>query len=346
MSRAIGVVAAQVAPVILDPEATFTKFAREVRTLAVRAPNLDLFIFPELYLAAVGSWNTDYPAGYVRSVAEPVPGPLTRRIGALAKETGKWIVAGSIFEAAGDRVHNTALAFSPAGRLVAKHRKLMPWKPFESSDPGPGEGSLGTFDIPGVGRFGLMICYEGWFPEIPRALAWRGAEVILQPTLTTSADRPLEQILVRANAIANQCYILNPNYGAVFGTGRSLIVDPEGIVLAEGGEGEEFLTAVIDLDRVGQVREWGTAGLVTPWKQLRDLPPPPFPQYLEGWGAGVIMDGLGPLGGVRDGLRAWVGTEASNGDGGSTDTPSATHLSRAQTLSGPKGLRRNRATIT
>ena len=299
MSRAIGVVAAQVAPVVLDPEATFEKFAREVRTLATRAKNLDLYVFPELYLSAIGSWDTDHPNGYVRSVAQAIPGPLTRRIGALAKETGKWIVAGSIFESVGDKVHNTAIAFSPAGRLVARHRKLLPWKPFESSDPGPGEGSLGTFDIPGVGRFGLMICYEGWFPEIPRALAWQGAEVILQPTLTTTSDRPFEQVLARATAIANQCYIVNPNYGGVFGTGRSVIVDPEGALLAEGGDGEEFLTTVLDIDRVRNVREYGTSGLNTPWKQLRDLPPPAFPQYTEGWAAGAIMKGLGPLGGVR-----------------------------------------------
>ena len=303
MSRAIGLVAAQVAPVVLDPAATFDKFSREVRTLAARAPNLDLYVFPELYLSAIGSWDTDYPDGYVRSVAEPVPGPLTDRLGALAREVGKWIAPGSIFELAGDRIHNTALVFSPTGELVAQHRKLLPWKPFESSDPGPGEGSLGTFDIPGVGRFGLMICYDGWFPEIPRALAWRGAEVILQPTLTTTSDRPIEEILVRANAITNQCFIINPNFGGVFGTGRSLIVDPEGSIMAEGGSGEEFLTAVIDLDRVRAVREYGTSGLNTPWKQLRDLPPPAFPQYRDGWAAGAIMDGLGPLGGVSDDLR-------------------------------------------
>ena len=321
MSRAIGVVAAQVSPVILDPEATFEKFSREVRTLAARAPNLDLYVFPELYLSAIGSWNTDYPDGYVRSVASAIPGPTTDRIGALAREVGKWIVAGSIFESVAKRIHNTALVFSPSGELVAQHRKLLPWKPFESSDPGTGEGSLGTFDIPGVGRFGLMICYECWFPEIPRALAWQGAEVLLQPTLTTTSDRPLEEILVRANAIANQCYVINPNYGAAFGTGRSLIVDPEGGILAEGGSGEEFLTAVIDLDRVRSVREYGTSGLNTPWKQLRDLPPPSFPQYAAGWAAGGIMDGLGPLGGVVEEMRPARPERGQTPDGAVTPTP-------------------------
>jgi formamidase len=113
----------------------------------------------------------------------------------------------------------------------------------------------------------------------------------------------MEEVLVRANAIANQCYIVNPNYGSVFGTGRSLIVDPEGVIIAEGGSGEEFLTAVIELDHVRAVREYGTAGLITPWKQLRDLPPPAFPQYRDTWANGAIMADLGPLGGVSADMR-------------------------------------------
>lgn len=93
-------------------------------------------------------------------------------------------MAGTILERSGSRIFNTALAFGPDGSLVARHRKLMPWKPCESSDPGRGREPFSTFDIPGVGRFGLMICCEGWFPEIPRTLAWMGAKVILKPTLT------------------------------------------------------------------------------------------------------------------------------------------------------------------
>jgi len=76
-----------------------------------------------------------------------------------------------------------------------------------------------------VGRFGLMICYDGWYPEVPRTLAWMGAEVILQPTLTKTVDREQELVVARANAIVNQVWLVTPNYGGLFGTGRSLIVD-------------------------------------------------------------------------------------------------------------------------
>ena len=293
MTRPLGIVAAQVAPVPYDTAATWKGFERHVRLLASVFPNLDLYVFPELYLSALGSWGDRYPVGYEERVAEPVPGPLTERIGELARSVGKWIVAGSIFERAEHGgVHNTAVAFDPEGMLVATYRKIFPWMPYETSVPGD---RLTVFDIPDVGRFGLMICYDGWVPEIPRNLAWMGAEVILQPTLTKTSDRGLELVLARANAITNQAYVVSPNYGALFGTGRSIIVDPEGLVLAQGDTGEEYLTQVIDLDRARIVRQHGTAGINRLWQQLRDLPSTVLPAYREGFGSGAIMEDLGPL---------------------------------------------------
>lgn len=293
MNRLLGVVAAQVAPVSFDPEATWVKFEREVRLLARLSPQIDLYVFPELYLSASGTFGDDYPLGYERRVAEEIPGPLTERLSALARDVGRWIVPGSIFERNGDLVHNTALVFSPDGSLVARYRKVFPWMPYEQTDPGD---AYVTFDIPDVGRFGLAICYDGWIPEIIRAVAWQGAEVIIQPTLTQTIDREQELVLARANAITNQAYVINPNYGRLFGTGRSVVVDPEGRILAEGGAGEEFLTVTIDLDLVRAVREHGTARLNPVWKQLRDFPPPPFPQYANGrFREGEMMRDLGPL---------------------------------------------------
>lgn len=292
MSRVLGVVAAQVAPIPADPEATFAKFAAEVRALARSSPVFDLYVFPELYLSAVGSWSDQHPPGYARAVAQTIPGPLTDRLGDLAREVGKWLVPGSILERSGDLIHNTALAIAPDGRLVASYRKLFPWKPYEISNPGD---AFTVFDIPGVGRFGLMICYDGWVPEIARTLAWMGAEVILQPTLTRTSDREQEIVLARANAITNQLFVVNPNYGRLFGTGRSVIVDPEGRIIAQAGSGEEFLTLMVDLDMVTTTREYGTVGLNPLWKQLRDFPPPEFPTYRDGFAAGYVMGGLGPM---------------------------------------------------
>jgi formamidase len=235
------------------------------------------------------------PSGYLDQVAQTIPGPLTDQICALARETGKWIVPGSIVERDGESLHNTALAISPDGEVVARYRKLFPWMPHETSVPGD---QYVTFDIPGVGRFGLAICYDGWVPEIIRSLAWMGAEVILQPTYTRTSDRAQELILAQANAIANQVYVVNPNIGQIFGTGRSVVVDPEGRVLAEGGNGEEFLTLFLDLDLVATIREYGTAGLNALWKQLRESAPP-FPPAIHGYAQGEVMRDLGPFPGLR-----------------------------------------------
>ena len=71
-----------------------------------------------------------------------------------------------------------------------------------------------TFDIPEVGRIGLSICYDGGFPETCRQLAWMGAEVVLQPSRTTTSDRNQEMVMARANAIFNQIYLVSLNAGS------------------------------------------------------------------------------------------------------------------------------------
>lgn len=292
MSRQIGVVAAQVATVPFKPDATLAKFEREVKTLAGAMPQFDLYVFPELYLSAHGTWNSEYPADYERKVAQTIPGPLTDEVSKLARSVGKWIVPGSFYERDGSDIYNTSVAIDPSGQIVARYRKIFPWKPLEHTTPGE---DFTTFDIPNVGRFGLMICYDGWFPEVARALAWMGAEAILQPTATSTSDREQEVVMARANAIVNQCYVVNPNLGGMFGTGASVVVDPEGQVMTSGGSGEEFLTQTLDMDRVASVRQIGTKGLSRMWKQLRDHPVPQFPQYAQGFAAGPIMEDLGPL---------------------------------------------------
>jgi predicted amidohydrolase len=127
-----------------------------------------------------------------------------------------------------------------------------------------------VFDIDGIGRAGLMICYDGWFPEVARHLAWMGAEVIIQPTLTTTTDRTQELVLAQSNAIVNQAFVVNINAGGELGMGQSRITDPEGHVISDAGEGEANLTAVLDLDLAANARRYGTAGLNRVWTQIAD----------------------------------------------------------------------------
>ncbi|AUX49022.1 hydrolase [Sorangium cellulosum] len=275
MARLLHVIGVQSRPVPGDPAATLEKLEREVTTLGASFPEAQLYVFPELWLTG------DHPFRHVspmRDLAEPIPGPLTKRLGAIARRARRWICAGSIYERAGDRVYNTALVFSPKGELAARYRKLYPWMPFEAC--APGDEPAPVFDIPRVGRLGLMICYDGWYPEVARGLAVRGAEVIVHPTLTTTPDREEELVLARARAIENQCYVINVNAVVEVGGGRSIAVDPEGRVIFEGGSGEEYLGEVLDLDRVQTVRERGTRGLNRVLRQfMEDSPAAVFEPY-------------------------------------------------------------------
>jgi predicted amidohydrolase len=192
---------------------------------------------------------------------------------------GRWLLPGTVIERGpGGELWNTAVIFSPQGELVAAYHKMFPWRPFEPWTPGR---EFVVFDMPDVGRFGLSICYDAWFPEVFRNLAWMGAEVILNPALTTTCDRAQERVLARANAIVNQVYLITCNSAWPNGTGRSAVIDPEGHVRTESdGETPTMLTDCIDLDQVTHVRHWGTLALDTPWAQFNeDDPPIELPAY-------------------------------------------------------------------
>jgi formamidase len=197
--------------------------------------------------------------------AVAVPGALTERLGALARETGVWLIPGSVYEHDGDSIYNTALVFSPAGELVTSYRKCFPWQPYETSRPGR---HAVCFDIDGIGRFGLAICHDGVFPELWRQLAWDGAEAVFQVSLTPTSDREAEVAVARANAIVNQFHVVNINAGAPAGIGRSVVVDPEGTVRYEAGASEEVITTVLDLEATSLARTRGSFGLNRLLEQL------------------------------------------------------------------------------
>jgi predicted amidohydrolase len=278
VSRTLTVLSAQVAPVRYDPAATLDKFEDEVQLARKAFRDAELLLFPELYLTGDDPFAPDAPADFERETAQPIPGPLTERVGKIAARAKRWMCPGSMFELGeGGAVHNTALVFDPDGELIARYRKLFPWQPFETSTPG--DVAAPVFEIAGVGRLGLMICYDGWFPEVARGLALAGAEAILQPTLTTTPDRDQELVLARANAIVNQCYVLNVNAVPTVGGGRSIGVDPEGRVLFETGQTEEFVLETIDLDRAAHVRAHGTRGLNRVLQHLEAAPRGVFEPY-------------------------------------------------------------------
>ena len=261
--RSLFVAGLQSAGVPNDPAATLDQLERQVRALDSMLGGVQLVVAPELHLMALPPLLEDEGPPEERAV--PVPGPLTERLGALARETGLWLIPGSVYEQADEGVYNTALVFSPEGELVTSYRKCFPWQPYETVLPGR---EVVGFEIEGIGRLGLAICHDGVFPEVFRQLAWDGAEAIVQVSLTPTSDRAVEIVVARANAYVNQLFLVNVNAAAPVGNGRSVVVDPEGTVLYEAGGGEEVVTALVDFDAVALVRERGAFGLNRMLEQL------------------------------------------------------------------------------
>jgi deaminated glutathione amidase len=264
----------------LEKSGNLARLLEEIAAAKRRLPWLDVIVLPEL-----ATHGAD-----IRH-AEPLDGPSCAEFSRIARELSVWLVPGSLFQREGDQVFNVAPVIAPDGRIVARYRKMYPFCPYESGvTPG---GSFCTFDLPGVARFGVLICYDVWFPETVRTLAWLGAEIVLCPTLTNTIDREVERSLVRAAAASNQCYFVNVNAGGRLALGRSLVCGPGGEVIHEAGTGREIMAFEVDTDYVRRVRSRGWNGLGQTLKTFRDRQMQ-FPPYLPG-ARSPALDGLGPL---------------------------------------------------
>lgn len=253
---------------------------RKVAELTAFYPWVEMVVFSELA-----------PLGPSLANAQPIPGPLEETFRALAARHRIWLIPGSFFERDGDRIYNTALVINPAGEVVGRYRKMFPFYPYEDGTSA-GDQFL-VFDVPDVGCFGVMICYDLWFPEMARTLAVMGAEVILQPTMTTTIDRELEQCMLRANAAMNQCYMWGINGAGGGGIGRSMVCSPEGRILHEAGSSEETFALEVDFELVRHTRQHGLLRLGQVLKSFRDAPVS-FDVYQAGV-ARPFLESLGPL---------------------------------------------------
>lgn len=190
----------------------------------------------------------------------------------LAKERDIWLIPGSFYHHQEGKITNVAPVISNKGELITLCTKTYPFLPYEEGITGGDEPCV--FEVPDVGIFGLHICYDLWFPESSRALAMKGAEIILHPSLTDTCDRKEEKIMARATAVQQQCFYVDVNAGGKQGCGQSTIIGPEGEILTEAESIEETLLIEIDLERVKRVRARGIKGLGQPLKSFRDNPNP------------------------------------------------------------------------
>jgi predicted amidohydrolase len=237
-------------------------------TRAAAADGARLIVLPEKW-TVLGS-DEDLRVG-----AQGLDGPGISWARELARELGLDLVAGSFMErleggagrsAAAGKLANTSVHVDPSGEVRAVYRKLhlfdvdVAGRAYrESAVTEPGEDIVVSATAEGV-EVGMAICYDLRFPELFRVLALRGARVVVLPsafTLPTTRDH--WEVLVRARAIENEVFVVAANQvgthpGGHHSGGRSMVVDPWGVVLAEAGDGEGFVAADLDLARQQEIR--------------------------------------------------------------------------------------------
>jgi predicted amidohydrolase len=220
-----------------------------------------LIVLPEMF-------NVLGDAEVLRAGAEPLDGPSLRWAGEQARHNGVWLVAGSIMERVPgqERIFNTSCLFDPAGERCATYRKIhlfdcdVPGASYhESATVMPGSDIVRT-EADGV-SLGMSICFDLRFPEPFRILALGGARLIaLASAFTEHTGRDHWEVLVRARAIENQVFVVAANQvGAstpkLRWFGRSMIVDPWGVVLAQAPDRECYILADVDFAGQNRIRE-------------------------------------------------------------------------------------------
>ncbi len=200
--------------------------------------------------------------------SQEFPNPTEDEFCELARKYNIWLIPGTMFQTKGEKIYNTASVINPDGEVIGRYDKMFPFYPYELGVE-PGSEFL-IFDVPDVGRFGISICYDMWFPETSRTLAVNGVEVILHPTLTGTIDRDVELAMVQATAATNQCYFFDINGLDDGGTGRSLVCGPDGRILYQASTGSEMIPIEVDMERVKRSRENGILRLGQPLKSFRD----------------------------------------------------------------------------
>ncbi|MBI3982467.1 MAG: carbon-nitrogen hydrolase [Gemmatimonadetes bacterium] len=263
-----------------DPAANVAKAIERVNEAAARGAIV--VCLPELFRTLYIAQREEHEAF---NLAEPVPGPTTQALGAVAREAGIVIIAPLFERRAAGLYHNTAAVIDADGEVRGIYRKMhIPDDPayYEKFYFTPGDLGFRAYDTR-AGRIGTLVCWDQWYPEGARLTALQGANILFYPTAigwhpaekATFGPQQLDawRTIQRGHAIANGCWVAAVNRvglerldgqgpGLEF-WGHSFVADPFGVVVAEAPADEEtVLTAEVDLARVEEVRR--------NWPFLRD----------------------------------------------------------------------------
>ncbi len=239
-----------------DYEETMQKTGHMLRDAA--AAGAEVAVLPEMF-------SCPYDRKYFRSFASRGHEDTCRRLSAWAKQYRLLLIGGSVPETEGDRLYNTSFVFDADGRLLARHRKVhlfdvdLPGMHFHESHTFTPGSEITVFDTE-FGRMGVAVCFDVRFPELFRAMARRGAQVICLPAQFNMTTGPAHwEYTLRARAIDNELFFVAAaaaRYGGFSYEcwGHSMIIDPYGTPLAAADESEQTLFAEINLNRIAEVR--------------------------------------------------------------------------------------------
>lgn len=234
-----------------EPDLNRKRFESKMEQAMASALKPDVIVLPEM-------WNTGYALAEISRLADK-DGQETRAwVSRFAQKHGVHVVAGSIAEIREDRVYNTMLVFDRNGTEVGAYSKMHLFRLMEEEKHLTSGDRLVTFELDAM-KAGASICYDIRFPELARSLSLKGTKVLFVPAEWPHPRLHHWRTLLTARAIENQMYVIACNRTGESGGqaffGHSLIIDPWGEIVAEGGEGEEILMGNIDLALVDRVRE-------------------------------------------------------------------------------------------
>lgn len=264
-----------------DKKYNMQRLSESIKALASEGAELIILqeLHNSLYFCQVENVNNF-------DLAEPIPGPSTEFFGSLAKELGVVIVTSLFEKRAAGLYHNTAVVIERDGTIAGKYRKMhIPDDPayYEKFYFTPGDLGFHPIDT-SVGRLGVLVCWDQWYPEAARLMALQGAEMLIYPTAIgfESSDEPAEQqrqreawtTVQRGHAVANGLPVVAVNRvehetdpsgmtGGIEFWGSSFVAGPQGELLYRASDHEEERKVIdIDLAHSEQVRRW--------WPFLRD----------------------------------------------------------------------------
>lgn len=235
-----------------DPAANQKRIFDHMEKAMAADPKPDILVLPEM-------WNTGYALDRIQEIADKEGRETKENLSSFARKHRVQIIGGSIAEKMDEQIYNTMYIFNRQGEQVAKYSKMHLFRLMDEEKHLQAGDEAVTFELEEGLIAGASICYDIRFPELSRTLALAGAKVLFVPAEWPHPRLNHWRTLLIARAIENQMYVVACNRvgdsGETSFFGHSMIIDPWGEIVAEGGEGEAIITGNLDSSLTDSVRQ-------------------------------------------------------------------------------------------